>query len=115
MVNAAAGSCALCTDDATITNWGPIQEWLTVEGCSCGGFFVWTGIWHLRLPKMSEAEREGLAARVRDWRASGREAWISTADGTLRGRLVVFPERPAVSTESRPQAPDSILTPRSPR
>ena len=99
MVNAATGSCALCTDAATITNWSPIREWLTVEGCSCRGFFVWTGVWYLRLPKMSEADRGSLAGQVRDWRASGREAWISTADGTLTGRLVVFSERPAGSTE----------------
>jgi hypothetical protein len=95
------GSCALCTRPATIADWGPIhpiQEWLTVEGCPCGGFFVWKSLWHLRLLRMPKAKRGALAARVRDWRAGGREAWISTADGTLDGPLVISPGRPALST-----------------
>jgi hypothetical protein len=41
MVTAAIASYALCARAATIADWSPVQDWLTVEGCTCGGFFVW--------------------------------------------------------------------------
>jgi hypothetical protein len=116
MVTAAPAVCALCRHPATIADWTPIQAWLAVEGCPCGGFFIWKTLWEERLPGMAEMECQELAARIRNWRAGGREAWISTTDGTLTGLLVVFPERPAVSTEPIPpaRAPDGTLTPRFP-
>ena len=103
MVTVASGSCALCGGAATIADWSPRFDWLTVDGCPCRGFFVWKGVWNLRLPGMLERERRELATRVRDWRAGGREAWISIEDGTLTGPLVIFPERPSLA-----QAPGDL-------
>jgi hypothetical protein len=97
MVTATPGSCVLCARPAMISDWSPIQEWLAVEGCPCNGFFVRAGLWSLRLPGMSESERGALAARVRDWRAEGREAWLSTTDGKLTSPIVIFPARPGGS------------------
>jgi hypothetical protein len=39
MVTTRDGLCPVCLTPATIADWTPIQEWLTVEGCSCEGFF----------------------------------------------------------------------------
>jgi hypothetical protein len=116
MVTAVLGVCGVCAHSATVVDWTPIQGWVAVEGCSCGGFFISKTLWEGRLPGMAERECQELAARIRNWRAGGREAWISTTDGTLTGLLVVFPERPAVSTDPIPpaRAPDSTLTPRFP-
>jgi hypothetical protein len=93
MVTTAPGTCVLCTRAATITDWSPVQDWLTVEGCPCGDFFVWAGLWRQRFPGMPERERQELAARVRDSRAGGHEAWLSTEDGTLASSIVIFPLR----------------------
>jgi hypothetical protein len=100
MVTATTASCALCVcaRAATIADWSPAQDWLTVEGCTCGGFFVWKGVWEFRIPNLTEGERQDLAVRVRSVRAKDREAWISTADGTLTGPLVIQADRPAPST-----------------
>src|SRR5688572_11260681 len=97
MVTVATGSCALCRGSATIADWSPRHDWLTVDGCACLGFFVWNGVWNPRLPGMAERERKALATQVRDWRAGGREAWIFTEDGTLTGPLVILPERPSLA------------------
>lgn len=116
MVTATIRSCALCDSPATITDWTPIHDWLTVEGCSCGGFFVWTGVWDWRLHAMPEPERQRLAARVRSWRASGREAWIATPDGQLMGRIGIFLERPVLGiAPSRFLPPDTSLPPTPPK
>lgn len=97
MVTVATGSCSLCGGAATITDWSPRHVWLTVDGCACRGFFVLNEVWNLRLAELPERERRELATRVRDWRAGGREAWISIEDGTLTGPLVIFPERPSLA------------------
>ena len=102
MVTAASGACALCAHPATIADWAPIQAWLAVEGCPCGDFFVWADVWTVRVRRMTAAERGALATRVRDWRAGGREAWLSTADSTVAGPLVIFPERPATTASPQP-------------
>jgi hypothetical protein len=96
MVTAAIGSCVLCARTASIADWSPIYEWLTVEGCPCGGFFAGGRVWNQRLPGMPASERKALAARVRNWRVGGREAYLSTADGTDDGVIEIFPERPVV-------------------
>jgi hypothetical protein len=111
MVTAALGVCGVCSNAATVVDWTPIQAWVAVEGCPCGGFFIRKTLWEGRLPGMAERECQELAARIRTWRAGGREAWISTADGTLTTPVVIFPERPAVSTGPIPSAPapDGLL------
>ena len=97
MVTTATGSCALCTSAATITDWQPLQSWLAIEGCPCGDYFIEKGLWDGRLRAMPQSDRETLGARIRAWRWTGREAWVSTVDGTV-ARLVISPERPALST-----------------
>ena len=57
MVTAGAGPCLVCNAPATIADWTPIQEWLSVEGCGCGGFFISKGLWGARLVGMRVAER----------------------------------------------------------
>jgi hypothetical protein len=32
MVSPAIGPCTLCGEAASIANWGPVQDWLAVEG-----------------------------------------------------------------------------------
>jgi len=97
LVTTATGLCALCTSAATITDWGPVQDWLAIEGCPCGGFFIEKSLWDGRLLTMPTSDREAFAARLRAWRATRREAWVSTTDGTV-ARFVISPERPTLST-----------------
>jgi hypothetical protein len=97
MVTSASSVCGVCSNSATVVDWMPVQGWLTVEGCPCGGFFIWRALWDWRLSGMVKTECEELASRIREWRSSGREAWIATRDGTLMGPLVVFPERPVIA------------------
>jgi hypothetical protein len=87
MVTAAAGLCPMCRNAATVADWTPIQAWLAVEGCPCGGFFIGKILWEERLPGMAKTECLELAARIREWRAAGYEVWISTTDGTVHGPL----------------------------
>jgi hypothetical protein len=75
------------------------QDWVTVEGCPCGGFFVWKALVEFRLPHMTNLERQNLTFRVRSLRLKKRQAWVSTADGTVNGALVVESDRPTPSTQ----------------
>jgi hypothetical protein len=92
MVSAAPGSCAVCASPATITDWRPLEDWLAVEGCSCNGFFISKWLWAGRLRRMPKLDREELGARIQAWRANGREAWVSTEDGT-DARVVISGQR----------------------
>jgi hypothetical protein len=92
MVTAATASCAICASPATITDWWPLEDWLAVEGCPCNGFFIRKWLWAGRLRRMRKADRETLSARIRTWRAAGRDAWVSTGDGT-DGRIVISGQR----------------------
>jgi len=48
-----------------------------------------------RLATLGPAERAELAATILGFRAMGREAWVTTADGTgISGRLVILTESP---------------------
>jgi hypothetical protein len=89
-----AGTCPLCEHAATITDWRPTHlDWLVVEGCPCGGFFVSAALFEHRLPRLSEAERQTLAARVRWFRAKGVEAWCTTPNGSVDGPLDIRERR----------------------
>ncbi len=94
MVTEALGLCNVCATAATVTDWAPIQAWVAVEGCLCGGFFIWKTLWEERLPEMVEAECQELTARIREWRAVGYEVWISTTDRTVHGPLSLSSARP---------------------
>jgi hypothetical protein len=98
MVTTATEFCALCRHVVTIAD-GPFLDWLIIEGCPCGGYFVWKAVWEFRLPHMTDVERQNLTFRVRSPRVKNREAWIYTADGTVYSPLVVESERPMPSTQ----------------
>ena len=40
MTTPAIGSCPLCREPATLTDWRPGLSWIGVEGCRCRGYFV---------------------------------------------------------------------------
>jgi hypothetical protein len=87
-------TCPLCSHPATVTDWRPRLDWITVEGCPCGGFFVEARILEGRVPGLTAADRVDFAVRVRVFRAMGHEAWWTTLDGTETGPLVIRGERP---------------------
>ena len=44
--------CPLCGHAATVTDWRPSHlDWLVVEGCACGDFFVSAALFEERLPR----------------------------------------------------------------
>ena len=90
-----SGSCWICAGPATITNWTAIGDWLTVEDCACGGFFVLATLWDQRMLRMLTPERQDLAERLRTWRGRGDEAWLATRsrDGA-GGPIVIASEQP---------------------
>jgi hypothetical protein len=73
---------------------------VVVEGCGCGGYFIETTLFDQRLTGVTRREREELAARVRGIPIMDRDAWITTTDGTMDGRLAVRIERPTDRTRS---------------
>jgi hypothetical protein len=96
MVTTRDGPCLVCQAPATIADWTPIQEWLSVEDCSCGGFFITKALWSARLVGMRAPEREELAERIRTWRARGDEAWVTAAGNRVTGPLVIASVRPSL-------------------
>ena len=94
----AALPCPLCGEPARVIEPSD-PEWLLIEGCACGGFGVWSDlVAGRRLKHIGPDERGKLQARVRDLRALGRDACVVTADGTLRGPLIV-----AAGRQDRPR------------
>jgi hypothetical protein len=86
--------CPRCEEPARVADWPSSLEWLTIEGCACEGFGVWTDLVATRRLKIIGAEeRKKLQARVLGLRATNGNAWIVTADGLLDGPLVVVPDR----------------------
>jgi hypothetical protein len=86
--------CPLCGQDATVTDWRPSSlEWLVVEGCTCGDFFVSAAVFQGRFPHLSDAERQTLVSRIRWFRAKGAEAWCTTTDGGVEGPLDIRERR----------------------
>ena len=83
----------MCGQPAMVMDWWPRAAWIVVEECSCDGFFVWTELVERRLSRLSPECRH-LGGLVRDFRARGHEVWLTTADGTLDGPLVVRTARP---------------------
>ena len=86
--------CPVCHTAATVTDWRPRLPWLTIEGCTCRGFFLWAPLL-LRLEAMPDEDREILSERIQAVRSIGCEAWVSTRNGTLHDQsLVVRETRP---------------------
>ena len=86
--------CPVCHTAATVTDWRPRLPWLTIEGCTCRGYFLWAPLL-LRLEAMPDEDREILSERIQAVRSIGCEAWVSTGNGTLHDQsLVVRETRP---------------------
>jgi hypothetical protein len=104
----------ICAEDATITDWTPIhQPWVTVEGCSCGGYFIAKILWDQSVPRMLASERQELAEHLRTWRARGVEAWVAPVAGR-RTDVLIMSQRPeldffAVRLGREPSASGSVL------
>jgi hypothetical protein len=89
--------CPVCSQLATVTDWGP--TWLVIDGCRCARFFVARETLEWRLARLGPAERAELAATILGFRAMGREAWVTTADETgIGGRLVILTDSPDPSS-----------------
>ena len=87
-------SCPVCRGSATLTDWRPALEWMSVEDCRCRGFFVWTRLLDDgRLARLTPEDRATLSERIRTLRATG-EAWLSTRDRTVMGALILREDRP---------------------
>jgi hypothetical protein len=87
-----AGNCPICGITATLTDWRPGLAWIVVEGCPCTGYFLWAPLLP-RLWFMGAEGRESLSHRIRDLRATGSEAWVSTRHGTPEDPSVVVSDR----------------------
>jgi hypothetical protein len=88
-------ACPLCGEPAVRTDWRPHLDWTTIEECSCRGFFVWTPLLEEgRLARLTPEDRDTLKAHLRDLRATGLEAWLTTRDRTVMGALLIRTERP---------------------
>lgn len=85
-------ACPMCRQPARVTDWHPITAWLLIEGCSCGGYFVWKPLWERRIPELGDAEREELARRIREVRSREGEVWLTTRDGRVGGPFVIAPD-----------------------
>lgn len=92
MEGAGITACIVCREPARVTDWHPITAWLMVEGCACGGFFVWKPLWEQRIPALGDAQREELARRVRYVHERGGEVWLTTRDGRVGGPIVIAPD-----------------------
>lgn len=91
---AATGVCPLCRGPATVTDWRPGMDWIVAEGCPCGDFFARARVVEERLPRLTTVDRQGLVLQIRAYRATRREVWLTTTDGTVDGPLVIRIERP---------------------
>ena len=71
--------CPVCRASATLTDWRPHANWMTVEDCACEGFFVWTPLLDDgRLTRLTPEDRETLSQRIRHLHGTKSEAWLAT-------------------------------------
>ena len=80
--------CPICGLPATVTDLRPSQAWVAVDGCPSAGYFLWAPLLS-RLLDLGVEDRESLSHRIRDLRATGSEAWVSTRHGTPEDPSVV--------------------------
>ena len=87
--------CPVCAGPATLFDWRPHLDWMTVEDCPCDGFFVWTPLLDDgRLGRLTPEDRETLSQRIRHLHGTESEAWLATRDGTVMGALIIRTVRP---------------------
>jgi hypothetical protein len=103
--------CPVCGQPAAVLDWRPAMPWLAFDGCSCGGFFVWSALLDSRLPGLSEEERGQLTAHIRLLRRTNTEAWLTTRDGTVSGEMHVRDHRPDRLGQDLRLAPPTPATP----
>jgi hypothetical protein len=104
-LRAEAGPCPVCGHRATVTDWHPGLDWVVVEGCSCGGFFVAGGVLTERLPQMAVRDREDLALRIRSFRAQASRRGSPRATTRRSGP---WSSGPGGRTVRRSPAPDCV-------
>lgn len=80
-------NCPICGMPATVTDWRPGLAWVAVADCPCTGYFLWAPLLSRRLDL--GVDRESLSHRIRDLRATGSVAWVSTRHGTPEDPSVV--------------------------
>jgi hypothetical protein len=85
--------CPICKQPATVCSFAG-AEWYAVDGCTCAGFFVTAEVLEWRLPRLTATERTELVMTLQGFRAMGRDAWLSTGDGSISGRLIIRTQRP---------------------
>jgi hypothetical protein len=81
-------NCPIRGMTATVTDWRPGLAWVAVADCPCAGYFLWASLLS-RLLDLGVEDRESLSHRIRDLRATGSEAWVSTRHGTPEDPSVV--------------------------
>ena len=65
---------------ATLIDWRPHHNWMTVKDCPCDGFFVWTLLLDDgRLARLTPEDRETLSQRIRQLHGTESEAWSPPA------------------------------------
>ena len=85
----------MCGLPATVSDWRPHVDWVAVADCPCGGYFVWTPLLDEgRLARLTPEDREILGQRLRHFRTTQTEAWITTRDSTVMGALIIRTVRP---------------------
>ena len=100
--------CPVCRGSATLTDWRPHLNWMTVENCPCDGFFVWTPLLDDgRLDRLTQEDRETLSQRIGHLRLTESEAWLTTP-GRHRDGGLDHPHRAA----GRPNLERSAATSR---
>src|SRR5262249_11289190 len=68
--------CPVCGGPGTLTDWRSHVDWMAVEECPCGGFFIWTPLLDEgRLARLTPEDRDTLSQRLRHLRAIQSEAW----------------------------------------
>ncbi len=82
--------CVLCGQEATVKEVEPLEEWLAVEGCACGDFRVWAGMWNARLANLSAEDRWEISSRLRQQpRHPGGRVQLVTQDSKVSGPIVI--------------------------
>jgi hypothetical protein len=90
--------CPICHESATVVRGIADAAWYAVDGCACAGYVVAADALEWRLSRLTAAERAELVATLQGFRAMGRDAWLSTGDGSISGRLVIRTQSPRRSS-----------------
>ena len=91
-------TCPICRESASVVRAIADAAWYAVDGCACAGYVVAADVLEWRLSRLTAAERAELVATLQGFRAMGRDAWLSTGDGSISGRLVIRTQSPRRSS-----------------